>query len=70
MIKIVNNTHKDRLMPHYLLVWSNVFLYSEKGIGLYIPHFDNAGKIYSKVIPSTFSSLLFLVVTLLDTRSV
>ena len=50
--------------------------YSGKGIELYIRLFGNASKMRGelkfaiKMIPSFFSSLLFLTVTLLDTRSV
>ena len=53
-----------------------MFLYSDKGIELYICFFGNASKMRGevkfaiKVISITFSSLLFLLVTLLDVRSV
>ena len=53
-----------------------MFLYSDKGIELYIYFFGNASKMRGeikfaiKVISITFSSLLFLLVTLLDVRSV
>ena len=58
------------------MTWSHIFLYFGKVIELYICLFGNASKMQGEfkfVIESDsqdFSSLLFLIVTLLDTESV